>query len=255
MRSDSARRTSSATPRITPRLPPARRKAPSSSRRVARKVICTASVEDRVPPFLRNTGQGLGHGRVRHAAARHEHAHDARGQHGQGRRPDAGDPAADRPLAALGDQHAGTRRTDDLDRLRRHPGGRRHAHGVDHRRLRRPRARAREDCASATCCARFRSPTTSPPSASASSTANRCSISRTKTTRRADVDMNIVKTGDGRFIEVQGTAEAMPFGRDALNTLLDLADHGIRAAHRKAARDRRPPHQGQIIWNRQQMLK
>jgi ribonuclease PH len=45
---------------------------------------------------------------------------------------------------------------------------------------------------------------------------------------RADVDMNIVKTGDGRFIEVQGTAEAMPFGRDTLMTLLDLADHGIR---------------------------
>jgi ribonuclease PH len=45
---------------------------------------------------------------------------------------------------------------------------------------------------------------------------------------RAEVDMNIVKTGDGRFIEVQGTAEAIPFGRDALNTLLDLADLGIR---------------------------
>jgi ribonuclease PH len=45
---------------------------------------------------------------------------------------------------------------------------------------------------------------------------------------RADVDMNIVRTGDGRFIEVQGTAEAAPFGRDALNTLIDLADHGIR---------------------------
>jgi ribonuclease PH len=44
---------------------------------------------------------------------------------------------------------------------------------------------------------------------------------------RAEVDMNIVKTGNGRFIEVQGTAEAMPFGRDALNTLLDLADLGI----------------------------
>ena len=45
---------------------------------------------------------------------------------------------------------------------------------------------------------------------------------------RAEVDMNIVKTGDGRFIEVQGTAEAIPFGRDALNRLLDLADAGIR---------------------------
>jgi ribonuclease PH len=45
---------------------------------------------------------------------------------------------------------------------------------------------------------------------------------------RADVDMNIVKTGDGRFIEIQGTAEAEPFGRDALLTLLDLADLGIK---------------------------
>jgi ribonuclease PH len=45
---------------------------------------------------------------------------------------------------------------------------------------------------------------------------------------RADVDMNIVKTGDGRFIEVQGTAEAIPFGRDALMLLLDLADLGIQ---------------------------
>ena len=44
---------------------------------------------------------------------------------------------------------------------------------------------------------------------------------------RAEVDMNVVKTGNGRFIEVQGTAEAMPFGRDALDQLLDLADLGI----------------------------
>jgi ribonuclease PH len=44
---------------------------------------------------------------------------------------------------------------------------------------------------------------------------------------RAEVDMNIVKTGDGRFIEVQGTAEAIPFGRPALDQLLDLADFGI----------------------------
>jgi ribonuclease PH len=44
---------------------------------------------------------------------------------------------------------------------------------------------------------------------------------------RAEVDMNVVKTGNGRFIEVQGTAEAMPFGRDALDQLLDLADIGI----------------------------
>jgi ribonuclease PH len=45
---------------------------------------------------------------------------------------------------------------------------------------------------------------------------------------RADVDMNIVMTGGGRFIEVQGTAEAMPFGRDSLDTLLNLAEAGIK---------------------------
>ena len=40
--------------------------------------------------------------------------------------------------------------------------------------------------------------------------------------------MNVVKTGDGRFIEVQGTAEALPFEREALDDLLALADKGIR---------------------------
>jgi ribonuclease PH len=45
---------------------------------------------------------------------------------------------------------------------------------------------------------------------------------------RAQVDMNVVKTGDGRYVEVQGTAEALPFGRDGLLAMLDLADSGIR---------------------------
>jgi ribonuclease PH len=45
---------------------------------------------------------------------------------------------------------------------------------------------------------------------------------------RADVDMNVVKTGDGRFIEVQGTAEGPPFQRPALDALLELADAGIQ---------------------------
>src|SRR5262249_27664324 len=40
---------------------------------------------------------------------------------------------------------------------------------------------------------------------------------------RAEVDMNVVMTGGGRFIEVQGTAESAPFKRDALDQLLDLA--------------------------------
>jgi ribonuclease PH len=44
---------------------------------------------------------------------------------------------------------------------------------------------------------------------------------------KADVDMNIVKTGDGRFVEVQGTAESEPFDQSALDGLLVLASGGI----------------------------
>jgi ribonuclease PH len=43
---------------------------------------------------------------------------------------------------------------------------------------------------------------------------------------RAETDMNVVCTGDGRFVEVQGTAEAEPFDRKELNVLLDLATAG-----------------------------
>ena len=44
---------------------------------------------------------------------------------------------------------------------------------------------------------------------------------------RAEVDMNVVMTSDGDYVEVQGTAEGAAFGRKALDTLLDLAEGGI----------------------------
>ena len=44
---------------------------------------------------------------------------------------------------------------------------------------------------------------------------------------RAEVDMNVVMTGSGRFIEVQGTAEGVPFSANELQELLDLAGSGI----------------------------
>ena len=43
---------------------------------------------------------------------------------------------------------------------------------------------------------------------------------------RAETDMNVVVTGSGKFVEVQGTAEGVPFDRDELNRLLDLALKG-----------------------------
>ena len=44
---------------------------------------------------------------------------------------------------------------------------------------------------------------------------------------RAEVDMNVVMTGDGRFVEVQGTAEGVAFTRAELDALLGLAEGGI----------------------------
>ena len=55
---------------------------------------------------------------------------------------------------------------------------------------------------------------------------------------RAETDMNVVMTGDGRLIEVQATAERDPFSRDLLDRLLDLAAGGVgelATAQREAA--------------------
>ena len=56
---------------------------------------------------------------------------------------------------------------------------------------------------------------------------------------RAETDMNVVMTGAGRFVEVQGTAEARPFNRAQLDTMLSLAQAGITSlfAHQRAALD------------------
>jgi ribonuclease PH len=60
---------------------------------------------------------------------------------------------------------------------------------------------------------------------------------------RAEVDMNVICTGDGRFVEVQGTAEGAPFTREEMDELLLLAGKGIeyliqaqRAALEQAAK-------------------
>ena len=45
---------------------------------------------------------------------------------------------------------------------------------------------------------------------------------------RAEVDMNVVMTGSGKYIEVQGTAEGLPFSRSELDALLSIAEGGIR---------------------------
>jgi ribonuclease PH len=59
----------------------------------------------------------------------------------------------------------------------------------------------------------------------------------------AHVDMNIVKTGRGRFVEVQGTAEGTPFTEDEMRELMAAADKGIKelvALQKKALGDFEP---------------
>ena len=51
----------------------------------------------------------------------------------------------------------------------------------------------------------------------------------------ADVDLNVVMTQDGRYVEVQGTAEGEPFSRAALNAMLLMAELGIRELLAKQA--------------------
>ena len=61
---------------------------------------------------------------------------------------------------------------------------------------------------------------------------------------RAEVDMNVVMTSDGEYVEVQGTAEGAAFGRKALDRLLDLAESGIAElveAQRSYVADPPPP--------------
>jgi len=44
----------------------------------------------------------------------------------------------------------------------------------------------------------------------------------------AEVDMNIIMTGSGKFIEIQGTAERNPFSKNQLEELFDLGKKGIK---------------------------
>ena len=50
---------------------------------------------------------------------------------------------------------------------------------------------------------------------------------------RAEVDMNFIMTGKGLFIEIQGTAEEVPFSRDVLNKMTDIAVQGIAEITKK----------------------
>ena len=106
-------------------------------------VLCTATVEEGVPPWLRGKGQGWMTAEYSMLPGLDGRADAAGGLARPAGRPHGRDPAADRPRAALGLRLQGARRADAVARLRRAPGGRRHALRLDHRRLHRRAPRAR----------------------------------------------------------------------------------------------------------------
>ena len=191
------------------------------------KVICAASIEDRVPPFLRNTGKGwvtAEYGMLPRATSTRTQREAAAGKVG-GRTQEI-QRLIGRSLRAVTNLQSLGERTIWIDcDVIQADGGTRTASITG----------AFVALALALEVMRSRSQITQIPlndyvaaiSVGIVDTEPLLDLAY-EDDSRAEVDMNVVKTGNGRFIEVQGTAEAMPFGRDALNTLLDLADHGIK---------------------------
>jgi ribonuclease PH len=154
------------------------------------KVICTASVEDRVPPFRRNSGKGwvtAEYGMLPRATTTRSQRESTAGKVGG--------------------------RTQEIQRLT----GAFVALGMALNKMREQdqiRTMPVQDYVAATSVGIVQG----------EPMLDLAYIEDSK----AEVDMNIVKTGAGLYIELQGTAEALPFGREALNRLLDLGDTGIR---------------------------
>jgi ribonuclease PH len=191
------------------------------------KVICTASVEDRVPPFLRNTGKGwvtAEYGMLPRATSTRTAREAAQGKVG-GRTQEI-QRLIGRSLRSVTKLTALGERTIWIDcDVIQADGGTRTASITG------------AFVALALACERLRErdvlrviPISDYVAATSVGIVDGEALLDLAydDDSRAEVDMNVVKTGDGRFIEVQGTAEALPFGRDALDMLLDLADTGIR---------------------------
>ncbi|MDA1185170.1 MAG: ribonuclease PH [Acidobacteria bacterium] len=191
------------------------------------KVICTASVEDRIPPFLRNTGKGwvtAEYGMLPRATNTRSQRESTRGKVG-GRTQEI-QRLIGRSLRTVTRLEALGERTVTLDcDVIQADGGTRTASitgafvalvlALEQMRERQLiRTMPVQDYVAAT---------------SVGIVGGEAMLDLAYAEdSKADVDMNIVKTGSGEYIELQGTAEAVPFGRDGLNRLLDLGDTGIR---------------------------
>jgi ribonuclease PH len=190
------------------------------------RVICSASVEERVPPFLRNRGQGW----ITAEYAMLPRSTFQRTQRETGRGGPSGrtheiQRLIGRSLRAVADMTVMGERTITLDcDVLQADGGTRTA------------AITGAYVAFALAARRLlhagkiaRSPIVNQVAAVSVGIVNKTPLLDLKYDEdsKAEVDMNIVCTGDGRFVEVQGTAEGAPFGREEMDRLLALAALGI----------------------------
>jgi ribonuclease PH len=190
------------------------------------RVICSASIEDRVPPFLRNTGQGW----VTAEYAMLPRSTQQRTQRETGRGGPSGrtheiQRLIGRSLRAVADMKILGERTITLDcDVLQADGGTRTAAitgsyvalALASRRLLKAGRIARTLVANQVAAI----------SVGLVDNAPLLDLKYDEDSRAA-VDMNVICTGDGRFIEVQGTAERQPYTREQMDHLLDLAARGI----------------------------
>jgi ribonuclease PH len=189
------------------------------------RVVCTASAEDRVPPFLRDTGQGwvtAEYGMLPRSTATRTPRESVAGRSGRSteiQRLIGRSLRAVTDLSALGERTI----TVDCDVLQADGGTRTAAitgafvalaDAADDLRRRGLVARPvlREQVAATSVGLVEAEP--------------RLDLSYAEDAV-AEVDMNVVMTGGGAFVEVQGTAEERPFTRPQLDALLELAARGI----------------------------
>jgi len=190
------------------------------------RVVCSASIEDRVPPFLRNTGQGW----VTAEYAMLPRSTQQRTQRETGRGGPSGrtheiQRLIGRSLRAVTDMKILGERTITLDcDVLQADGGTRTA------------AITGAYVALALASKRFlktgkiaRTLVTDLVAAISVGIVDNTPMLDLKYDEdsRAEVDMNVICTGGGRFIEVQGTAEREAFTREEMGRLLDLATSGI----------------------------
>ena len=191
------------------------------------RVICTASVQESVPRWMMGKGRGwvtAEYGMLP-ASTGERKARDVSKGRADGRTVEIQRLIGRSP--PRGRRLRGARRAHDLRRLRRPDRRRRHPLRVDHRRLRRARAGA----ASASWA---RASSTAVPLTGTVAAVSCGIVGGTPLLdldygedSTAEVDANVVMTGDGGLVEVQATAERTPLSRAHLDDLLALAQHGI----------------------------